>query len=123
MKRQVARLSPFTFESDFSAPVAPEAPEAPGGDIVLTTDELAALLADTRKSTADLVRDNTLKAHADQMQKLSKEMKSALGLVVDLAGHLENAALDEHDRKAALEKVRRLASTLVAGQTDLFAKS
>jgi len=120
MKRQVARLTPFTFESDFSAPVAPEVPV---GDIVLTADELAALLADTRQSIADLVRDNTLKAHADQMQTLSKDMKSALGLVVDLAGQLETAALDEHDRKAALEKVRRLASTLIAGQTDLFKKS
>lgn len=120
MKRQVARLTPFSFESDFTPPMPPEEPR---GDIHLTADELAALLAETRESTADLVRDETLNHHSEQMKSLSKDMKDALGLVVDLADHLDTAALNEHDRQAALEKVRRLAGTLIDGQTDLFRKS
>lgn len=120
MKRQVARLTPFSFESDFTQP-APQ--EEAHGDIVLTAEELAALLAETRESTADLVRDDTLSQHAMQMKSLSSEMKDALGLVVDLADHLETAGLNEHDRQAALEKVRRLAGTLIDGQADLFHKS
>lgn len=120
MKRQVARLAPFPFESDFAVPAAPE---DPSGDIILTADELASLLAETRQSTADLVKDETLKVHSNRMQSLSDEMKSALSLVVDLAGHLETATLDEHDRQAALEKVRRLAGTLIEGQADLFKES
>lgn len=117
MRREIQRLTPFAFQSDFSAPEA--SPKAVG-DIILTADELSALLADTRQSTADLVRDDTLKTHAETMRKQTSELKSALSLVADLAQHLQAASLDEHDRKAAIEKVRRLASTLLEGQADLF---
>ncbi|MEO1641783.1 MAG: hypothetical protein AAFR74_00500 [Pseudomonadota bacterium] len=117
MRRQIARLTPFSFESDFSAP---DAPAEERGDIVLTADELSALLAETRDSTAQLVRDETLKTHAQDTQKISQELKAALQSVVDLAEHLDTAALAEEDRRIALDQVRRMASTLVEGQADLF---
>ena len=120
MTQHLAKLAPFPFDPGFNPP-QPQADTQ--GDIVLTADELAALLAETRDGTAALVRDETLSAQAEQLQTVSAEMKSALGLVVDLASHLDTATLDEHDRSIALAKVRRLAATLIEGQTDLFDKS
>ena len=118
MKRQVARLKPFSFESDFTpAEMSAEA----RGDIILTADELSALLSETRDSTAELVRDETLKIHAKDTQKISQELKTALQRVVELAEHLDTAALAEEDRRIALDQVRRMATTLVEGQAVLFA--
>ncbi|MEM1088178.1 MAG: hypothetical protein AAGH90_10635 [Pseudomonadota bacterium] len=117
MKRQIQRLTPFPFDSDFQF-VSP--PEDETGTILMTAEELAALLADTRDSTATLVRDDTLKAHAEHAEKITDDLKSALERIVDLAAHLDTASLAEEDRKVALESVRRLASTLIDGQADLF---
>lgn len=120
MKRKVANLSPFTFQSDFTPP---EGPAEDKGDIVLTADELSALLADARDSTAALVKDDTLKAHAQDAENLSDQLKTALEQVITLTRHLDKAALNEEERRTALENVRRLATTLIDGQADLFETS
>jgi hypothetical protein len=43
--------------------------------------------------------------------------------IVDLAAYLETAAIDEHDRQQAMENVRRIASTVLEGQGELFSES
>ncbi|MEM1390670.1 MAG: hypothetical protein AAGG45_06280 [Pseudomonadota bacterium] len=117
MKRQIKTLSTFPFEQDFKPA---KAPEKESGQIILTADELAALIAETRSSTAQLVRDETLQAHAREMKARLNDLQLALERVSDLAAHLQTASLNEEDRRIALEKVRYLASTLVDGQADLF---
>ncbi|MEM7492601.1 MAG: hypothetical protein AAF296_04420 [Pseudomonadota bacterium] len=117
MKRQIKTLKTFPFERDFKPP---KATENEPGQIVLTPDELAALISETRDSTAKLVRDETLSLHAREMKTRIQDLRSALERVSDLAAHLQTASLSEQDRLVALEKVRYLASTLVDGQADLF---
>lgn len=118
MRRRIENLKPFPFESDFSAPKADD-PNL----ITMSAMDLAALLADARESTATLVRDETLSAESDRIANVADSLKDALTAIVALAAHLEKAAIDEADRAAALHNVRRLASTLIEGQGELFAKN
>ena len=117
MRRRVENLKPYTFESDFTAPKAGDPDQ-----ITLTAADLAALLADTRESTAALVRDETLSTEATRLEAVSAELRDALGAIVDLAAHIEKASIDEHDRKMALGNIRRIAATLIDGQGELFTK-
>jgi K+-sensing histidine kinase KdpD len=118
MRRRVEQLKPFRFESDFSAPSAPS-----DDTLTLTSADLAALLAETRQATADLVRNDTLGAEAERLNAISEDLKSALSAIVNLASLLEKAAIDEHDRRLALNSVQHIARTLVDGQGELFSKS
>ncbi len=118
MRRRVEALQPFTFESDFCAPKTETAET-----ITLSAAELAALIAETRESTAALVRDETLGAQAERLAVISTDLREALSAIVNLAAHLESAAIDQHDRRTALESVRRLARTLIDNQGELFAKN
>jgi hypothetical protein len=118
MRRRIESLKPFPFESDFSAPKADD-PNL----ITMSAMDLAALLADTRESTAALVRDETLSAESERIANVADNLKQALTAIVHLAAHLENAAIDEADRQQALHNVRRLASTLIEGQGELFTKN
>ncbi len=117
MKRQVQKLHPFEFSSDFQPP-------APNDDdqITLSAMELAALLDDARRGAAELVRDETLSLQSEKLERISESMRTALQSIGDLASHLERSSIDEHDRLCALESVRHLARTLVDGQGELFAK-
>ncbi len=117
MKRRIETLKPYPFESDFSAP-KPE----PKDMITLTAPELSALIADAQVTSASLARDETLASEADKLSAVSAEMKSALSGILELATHLEHAAIDEGDRAQALERVRRLASIVLDGQGELFTK-
>ena len=118
MRRRIESLQPFPFESDFSVAKI-ETPE----QITLSAGDLAALLADTRDSTAALVRDDTLSAQAEHLETISADLRQALSAIVNLAAHLESASIDEHDRRMALDNVRHLARTLIDGQGELFAKN
>ncbi len=118
MKRRVESLKPYVFESDFTAQKADDPDQ-----ITLTTADLAALLADTRESTAALVRDETLSAEAGRLEAVSTELRAALGAIADLAAHIEKASIDEHDRNMALGNIRRIATTLIDGQGELFTKN
>ena len=118
MKRQTQRLQPFPFESDFSAPQVED-----DNLITMSANDLSVLLAETREGTANLVRDETLAAEAQRLQRVGEELRTALSTIVDLAGLLETAAIDAEDKSVALAKVRRLASTLIDGQGELFANS
>ncbi len=118
MKRAVQTLTPFAFEGDFK-----QKPPADPEQLSLSTADLAALLAETREATAALVRDETLSGEAERLARASEKLLEALGLIVNLAQHLETAALDEHDRSTALENVRKLAQSLVHGQGDLFTET
>lgn len=115
MRRRIENLKPFPFESDFSAPKADD-PNL----ITMSAMDLAALLADARESTATLVRDETLSAESERISNVADSLKDALTAIVSLAAHLEKAAIDETDRATALHNVRRLASTLIEGQGELF---
>lgn len=116
MKRRIESLKPFPFESDFSAP-KPADPEL----ITLSAADLAALMAEARESAAAMTRDDALTEHAAQMEAAIEKLKDALAAIVQLAAHLESAAIDEADRQTALANVRKLASRLIDSQGDLFA--
>ncbi|MEO0550036.1 MAG: hypothetical protein AAFZ91_08950 [Pseudomonadota bacterium] len=118
MKRPIRQLKPFPFESDFSSP-SPE----PEDKVTMSALELQSLLAETRDGTASLIRDETLAAEADRLEKVSGDLKAALATIIELANLLDSAALDEEDKSLALSKVRRLAATLIEGQGDLFSDS
>jgi hypothetical protein len=118
MRRSIENLKPFPFESDFSAPRKDD-PE----QITLSASDLATLLSETRKSTAELVRNDALAEQADTLSNVSGDLKSVMTRIVDLAAYLETAAIDEHDRQQAMENVRRIASTVLEGQGELFSES
>ncbi|MCF6329440.1 MAG: hypothetical protein L3J02_06545 [Henriciella sp.] len=118
MRRRVQNLKPYALTSDFTAQNADDPDQ-----ITLTAADLAALLADTRESTAALVRDETLSAEAKRLEAVSTELRAALGAIADLAAHIEKAAIDEHDRNMALGNIRRIAATLIDGQGELFTKN
>lgn len=121
MKRRVEKLKPFAFSADFSAP-APETADTQ--DMInMTASDLAALLAEAREATAEMIRDETLHEHSERVDAISRELRVALGSIVELAAYLEKAAIDEHDRQTALESIRRIAGTLIDGQGELFTQS
>ena len=115
MKRRIESLIPYPFASDFSAP------DCETRDTVqLSTKELALLLSDAQASGASIARNDTLAEQADKLSQASADLKQVLASIVDLAAHLESAAIDENDRVDALERVRRLAAVVIEGQADLF---
>ena len=115
MKRRIEKIEPFPFASDFSAPEPPRADA-----ISLTTQDLALLLSDAQAGGASIARNDALAEEAEKLAKTSQELKTVLVGIVDLAAHLEQAAIDETDRQAALDRVRRLAAVVIEGQADLF---
>lgn len=115
MKRRVEKIEPFPFASDFSAP-APDETDT----VRMTPQDLALLLSDAQASGASIARNDALAAEASKLAQASDDLKKVLAGIVDLAAHLEHAAIDETDRKDALERVRHLAAVVVEGQGDLF---
>ena len=115
MKRRIETLEPYPFQSDFTAPAA-----QPKDTSSLDTSELALLLSDAQASGAAIARNDILAEHAERLEKTSSDLKAVLSSIVDLAACLETAAIDEHDRADALERVRRLAAVVIEGQADLF---
>lgn len=115
MKRRVEKITPFPFASDFSAP-APDAPET----VSMTPQDLALLLSDAQSSGASIARNDTLAEQAELLAKTSGDLKKVLIGIVDLAAHLQQAAIDENDRNEAMDRVRRLAAVVIEGQGDLF---
>ena len=115
MKRRIESLIPYPFASDFSAP------DGETRDTVqMSTKELALLLSDAQASGASIARNDTLAEQADKLSQASADLKQVLASIVDLAAHLETAAIDESDRADALDRVRRLAAVVIEGQADLF---
>ena len=117
MKRRVEKIAPYPFASDFSAP-APQDAET----VKMTPQDLALLLSDAQANGAAIVRNDTLAQQADLLAKTSGDLKKVLASIVDLAAHLEQAAIDEGDRHEALDRVRRLAAVVIEGQGDLFGR-
>ena len=117
MKRRVEKIEPYPFASDFSAPAPKEA-----DTVRMTPQDLALLLSDAPASGASIARNDTLAAEASKLAQASDDLKKVLAGIVDLAAHLEHAAIDETDRKDALERVRRLAAVVIEGQGDLFGR-
>ena len=117
MKRRIESLEPYPFQSDFSAPV-PKTKDT----ISMDTSELALLLADAQASGAAIARNDILAAEAERLEKTSTDLKAVLSNIVDLATSLETAAIDEHDRAEALDRVRRLAAVVIDSQGDLFSE-
>lgn len=115
MKRRIEKIEPFPFASDFSAP-AP----ATRDKVELSTEDLAILLADAQASGAAIARNDALAEQADILSNTSQELKQVLTGIVDLAACLEQASIDEGDRQAALDRVRRLAAVVIDQQGDLF---
>lgn len=115
MKRRIEKIEPFPFASDFSPPKASE-PET----LSLTAQDLALLLSDAQAGGAAIARNDALAEEAERLARTSEDLKKVLTSIVDLAAHLEQAAIDESDRNAALERVRRLAAIVIEGQGDLF---
>lgn len=118
MKREIKKLQPFPFESDFSAP-QPEKPD----QLNMSAADLATLLAEARDGAARLMQNETLAAESERLQQVGEDLKYALATIVELATLLETAALSADEKSIALSKVRRLAATLIDGQGELFANS
>lgn len=119
MKRQVGKLESFPLSADF---LPPQPVVEPDNRLSLTPEELSAMLDDARRTTAELVRDETLNLQAEKLVSFGESLREALLAISDLASHLEKAAIDEHDRQTALNAVRHLACSLVDGQGELFPK-
>jgi hypothetical protein len=117
MKRRVEKIEPYPFASDFSAPKPDEA-----DTVRMTPHDLALLLSDAQASGASIARNDALAAEASKLAQASDDLKKVLAGIVDLASHLEQAAIDETDRKDALDRVRRLAAVVIEGQGDLFGR-
>lgn len=122
MSRQAAHtISPFEFRSDFTAP---DLSAADTDDrISISVSELAALLEDTRESTARLLRDEQAEAHAEAMKSSAAALKTALTQIIELAQTLEKSTLSDATREEALSHVRKIASELIDGQGNLFHSS
>ncbi|WP_300380242.1 hypothetical protein [Henriciella sp.] len=116
--RAAKTVTPFEFRADFEAPQSVQ--PADEDRISISIAELAALLEDTRSSTASLVQDEQLKLHADAMSASASGLKTALGHIVELAKTLETASLSDDARQDALKRVRHIAAELIDGQGDLF---
>lgn len=110
----VSSVTPFDFRSDFET--VAEEPDK----ITLRVSELAALLEDTRRSTAELLRDEQIQIQADAMKASSEALRKALTQIVALAELLENASFSEETRTEAMAQVRSLAAELIDGQGNLF---
>jgi len=115
MKRRVEHIEPYPFASDFSAP-APKSSDM----VQLTAQDLALMLSDAQANGASIARNDALAAEAAKLAQTSDDLKKVLTGIVDLAAHLEQAAIDETDRQDALDRVRRLAAVVIEGQGDLF---
>ena len=115
MKRRVEHIEPYPFASDFSAPATQQSDK-----IELSTQDLALLLADAQASGAEIARNDALAEQAEVLSKASSELKQVLSGIIDLASCLEQASIDEADRQAALDQVRRLATIVIDQQGDLF---
>ena len=115
MKRRIEKIEPFPFASDFSAPNVSN-PDT----LTLSAQDLALLLSDAQAGGASIARNDALAEEAERLAKTSEDLKKVLAGIVDLAAHLEQAAIDEGDRKTALERVRRLAAVVIEGQGDLI---
>ena len=115
MKRRVEHIAPYPFASDFSAPEPADA-----DTVRMTPQDLALLLTDAQASGVSIARNDALAAEASKLAQASDDLKKVLLGIVDLAAHLEQAAIDETDRQAALNRVRRLAAVVIEGQGDLF---
>ena len=115
MKRRVEKLAPYPFASDFSAP-APQSDET----ISMSPQDLALLLSDAQASGAAIARNDALAEQAERLANTSADLKKVLAGIVELAAHLEKAAIDDDDRQVALDRVRRLAAVVIEGQGDLF---
>ena len=114
----IQSLAPFEFRSDFAAP-AP-APQTPDDRITISVGELAALLDDTRESTARLLRDDQVRQQAEAMQASSEALRSVLLKIVELANALEKASISEPLRSDAKDRIRKIAAELIDGQGNLF---
>lgn len=112
--RPVTSVSPFDFRSDF------EPPGNEPGRITLGIEDLAGLLEDARRTTADMLRDEQVKLQAEAMKASAEALKTALSQIVELAHLLEESSFSEETRTEALTRVRLLAAELIDGQGNLF---
>ena len=110
----VKSVTPFDFRSDF------EQQSTEPDKISLTVAELAGLLDDARRTTADMLRNEQVQQQADAMRASSEALKTSLAQIVQLAELLETASFSDEIRDEALTRVRALAAELIDGQGNLF---
>ncbi|MEM5518421.1 hypothetical protein WNY37_15805 [Henriciella sp. AS95] len=109
-------VTPFGFRSDFSAPEDAQQETR----ISISVAELAALLEDTRQSTAALIRNEQVEQQAEAIRSTTQQLKAALAQIIDLAETLERIDLSEADRQDINTQVSRIASEMIDGQGNLF---
>ena len=78
---------PFEFQSDFSAPRAP-APEDPGR-VTMPAEDFASLLSQARAEGIMEGRAAAASEDAERMEAMSRQLRDALGDLVQLAEYLE----------------------------------
>lgn len=112
-----ATITPFDFRSDFAAPD----PSAAGPErISISIAELAALLDDTRRSTAEAIRNEQVEAQNAAIAQTTEQLKSALAQIIRLAETIENIDFSEDDRASVTGQVCKIASEIIDGQGNLF---
>ncbi len=117
-KTRPATVTPFDFRSDFTAPEPPATDQ--DARISISVAELAALLEDTRQSTAALILNEQVEQQTEAIRHTNEQLKAALAQIIQLAETLEKIDLSEADRSEVNTQVCRIASEMIDGQGNLF---
>ena len=114
MKRRVS-AQPFEFQSDFSAPKQDDP-----GQVTMPAEDFASYLAQARAEGLMEGRASAASEDAERMDAASKQLRAALGDLVQLAEHLEASAGEDGTPDAVRALIKSAAQRLVDGQGDLF---
>lgn len=119
MKRTAVKtVTDFTFQSDFTPPVS--APEETSDTVSVTASELAELLANAREQGAAAARAQFENEHAERLNGISDELKTALEDLLALAERLDASALSKRAQSEAKHLIATVCAHIVNGQRDLF---
>jgi len=120
MRRSAVKtVTDFDFQSDFTAPTAPEADTA--DTVSVTANELAELLANAGAegmAAADARHDEET---TEKLAAMSGQLKAALGELLKLAECLDKTALPADAETEAKQLISTACAHIVNGQGDLFA--
>lgn len=114
MSEPARLLSPFDFRPDFAQP-------ARAGEVRLTADEVAGLIAKVRADTLAEVSRQEAQETLDRLDRVTATMREVLGDLLQLMQLLDSAAFDAATEARLRGTVTGLAQRLIDGQGDLFA--
>lgn len=114
MKRKIDDFRPFHFSPEFATDANR------GQSVSMQQQDLLAVIAETREATARLVgADTAANARAD-LERINRQLHSALAAILTLAEQLKSPHINEELSDQARSSLGQIASKLVDGQNDLF---